>query len=115
MKTHMFKTLLLLSLFQAFPLAQSVCFAQNCANGQCRPVRAVANATAQAVAETMARLGKVGHFGGNPYSYEGCAMATTREGAYRNCCYSNSGMKTMDVGYAQDSRGRWYCCRRYSR
>jgi hypothetical protein len=108
MKTRMLKTLILLSLFSAFPLAQSVCFAQ-------QPVRRAANATAQAVAETMARLGKVGHFGGNPYQYEGCGMAMTREGAYRACCYANSGMKTVDVGYAQDSRGRWYCCRRYSR
>jgi len=80
------------------------------------PIQKVANGTAQAVAETMARLGKVGHFGGNPYSYEGCAMASSKESAYRNCCYANDrSLKTMDVGYAQDSRGYWFCCRRYSR
>lgn len=99
--------LLAVSLFLAF----STVAAAQCKDGQCRnPL-----STAQGVAERMARLMKVGHFGGNPYSHEGCGMGMTREQAYRNCCYSNSGMKTMDVGYAQDSRGRWYCCRRYSR
>jgi hypothetical protein len=64
------------------------------------------------VAEIMARVGRVGHFGGNP-GYEGCGMASTPQAAYGICCYANSGMKTVDVGYAQGANGMWYCCRRY--
>lgn len=71
-------------------------------------------ATAQGVANIMARLGRVGHFGGNR-GYEGCGMASTPQGAYSICCYANSGMATVDVGYAQGANGMWYCCRRYSR
>ena len=68
--------------------------------------------TAQGVANIMASRGYVGHFGGNP-GYEGCGMASTKEGAYSICCYANSGMATVDVGYAQAPNGYWYCCRRY--
>jgi hypothetical protein len=68
--------------------------------------------TAQGVANIMASRGVVGHFGGNP-GYEGCGMASTPEGAYSICCYGNSGMATVDVGYAQGANGMWYCCRRY--
>ena len=60
----------------------------------------------------MASRGYVGHFGGNP-GYEGCGMASTKQGAYGICCYANSGMATVDVGYAQGANGMWYCCRRY--
>lgn len=73
------------------------------------------NSSAQGVAETMARLNRVGHFGGHQPYYEGCGSGFSREGAYNNCCYANSGMHTVDVGYAQGSNGMWYCCRRYSR
>lgn len=66
--------------------------------------------TAQGVAIIMARLGRVGHFGGNR-GYEGCGSGWTQEAAFNNCCYS--WMRTVDVGYAQDSSGRWFCCRRY--
>jgi hypothetical protein len=69
-------------------------------------------ATAQGVATIMARLNRVGHFGGNP-GYEGCGCGSTQQAAYYACCYSNSGMATVDVGYAQGSNGMWYCCRRY--
>lgn len=68
--------------------------------------------TAQGVAELMARLGTVGHFGGNT-GYEGCGCGSTKEQAYAVCCYANSGMSTVDVGYAKGSNGMWYCCRRY--
>ena len=71
------------------------------------------NRTAQGVANALAHLRVMGHFGGNP-GYEGCGMGSTKEAAYNICCYGNSGMKTIDVGYAQDARGMWYCCRRYS-
>jgi hypothetical protein len=68
--------------------------------------------SAQGVANIMASRGYVGHFGGNP-GYEGCGMASTPQGAYSICCYANSGMATVDVGYAQGANGMWYCCRRY--
>jgi hypothetical protein len=68
--------------------------------------------SAQGVAEIMARTGRVGHWGGNR-GYEGCGSGSSQEAAYRNCCFSNSGMTTVDVGYAQGNNGQWYCCRRY--
>ena len=74
----------------------------------------VNNATAQGVAETMASRNNVGHFGGNS-GYEGCGSGMTQQEAYNNCCFANSGMTTIDVGYAQSRSGKWYCCRRYSR
>jgi hypothetical protein len=70
------------------------------------------NATAQGVANVLAYHDRVGHCGGNP-GYEGCGMASTPQAAYSICCYANSGMKTVDVGYAQGKSGMWYCCRRY--
>jgi hypothetical protein len=69
-------------------------------------------ATAQGVAELMAQYNRVGHFGGNP-GYEGCGSGSTQQAAYNACCYSRSGMRTVDVGYAKGSNGVWYCCRRY--
>jgi hypothetical protein len=69
-------------------------------------------ATAQGVANIMAARGVVGHFGGNP-GYEGCGMAGSPQAAYNICCYGNSGMATVDVGYAQGANGLWYCCWRY--
>lgn len=68
--------------------------------------------TAQGVANIMASRGYVGHFGGNT-GYEGCGMAGSQQAAYSICCYANSGMATVDVGFAQGSNGMWYCCRRY--
>lgn len=72
------------------------------------------NATAQGVAECMAKLEVVAHFGGNR-GYEGCGSGSTPESAYGNTCYANSGMKTVDSGVAQGKSGRWYCCRRFVR
>jgi hypothetical protein len=72
------------------------------------------NSTAQGVAETMASRNIVGHFGGNS-GYEGCGSGSTPQQAYNNCCFANSGMITVDIGYAQGKNGRWFCCRRYSR
>jgi len=68
--------------------------------------------TAQGVANLMAANGRVGHWGGNP-GYEGCGCGATPAAAYAICCYGNSGMATVDVGYAQGANGMWYCCRRY--
>ena len=69
-------------------------------------------ATAQGVAQIMASTGRVGHWGGNS-GYEGCGSGATPAAAYNNCCYANSGMRTVDVGYARGSSGMWFCCRRY--
>lgn len=69
--------------------------------------------TAQGVAEIQARLGRVGHFGGNS-GYEGCGSGSTPEQALNNCCYSNSGMPVYDQGVAFGN-GRWFACRRYGR
>jgi hypothetical protein len=69
-------------------------------------------ATAQGIANLMAAYNRVGHFGGNP-GYEGCGCGATPAAAYAICCYANSGMATVDVGYAQGSNGMWFCCRRY--
>ena len=81
-----------------------------------QPIQAAAASfsthTAQGVANIMASQGRVGHFGGNT-GYEGCGMGATPDAAFRSCCYSNSGMTTVDVGYAQGGNGMWYCCRRY--
>jgi hypothetical protein len=72
------------------------------------------NQSAQAVAEACAREGRLAHRGGH-YGHEGLGMASTKEAAYRNCCFATSGMPDADVGFAQDSSGMWYCCRRYAR
>lgn len=81
-----------------------------------KPAKAVytgfSTATAQGIANIMAARGVVGHFGGNP-GYEGCGMGGSPAAAYSICCYGNSGMATVDVGYAQGANGMWYCCRRY--
>jgi hypothetical protein len=68
--------------------------------------------TAQGVANLMAATGRVGHWGGNT-GYEGCGAGASPAAAYSICCYANSGMATVDVGYAQGANGMWYCCRRY--
>jgi hypothetical protein len=68
--------------------------------------------TAQGVANLMASYNRVGHFGGNR-GYEGCGCGATPAAAYSVCCYGNSGMATVDVGYARSASGTWYCCRRY--
>lgn len=68
--------------------------------------------TAQGVAEIQARLGRVGHFGGNT-GYEGCGSGPTPEAALANCCYSNSGMAVVDQGTAQGAGGQWFACKRY--
>ena len=75
----------------------------------------VDNTSAQGVANTMASRNCVSHFGGHYNTYEGCGSGWTQNEAYNNCCYSNSGMSVVDVGYAQSKHGMWYCCKRYTR
>jgi hypothetical protein len=99
----------------AIAISSTMAYAQNCKNGQCRPVQKATTATAQGVANMMARLGRIGHFGGNPYSYEGTGMGSTPEQALNNCCYSRSGMKVADQGVAQCPNGQWVACKRYVR
>jgi hypothetical protein len=73
---------------------------------------ASSTSTAQGVANLMAASNRVGHWGGNT-GYEGCGCGATPAAAYNICCYANSGMTTVDVGYARSASGMWYCCRRY--
>jgi len=69
--------------------------------------------TAQGVAEIQARLGRVGHFGGNRTgSHEGCGCGATPSAALSSCCYSQSGMAVVDQGVAY-GHGRWFACKRY--
>ena len=72
------------------------------------------NATAQGVAEIQAKLGRVGHFGGNR-GYEGCGSGSSPQAALNNCCYSRSGMKVVDSGTCKGRNGMWYACKRYGR
>jgi hypothetical protein len=72
---------------------------------------APSNATAQGVAELMARSRQCRHFGGNS-GYEGVGMGSTPEAALGNCCYSRSGMRVVDQGVAFGG-GRWWACKRY--
>lgn len=67
--------------------------------------------SAQGVAEIMARVGYVGHFGGNS-GYEGCGSGGSPDQALSNCCYSNSGMAVTDQGVAY-GHGRYWACKRY--
>lgn len=71
------------------------------------------NATAQGTAEICAHRGRLTHCGGHPGLFEGLGMARTKEAAYNACCYSRSGMRTVDVGYAKMANGSFVCCRRY--
>lgn len=105
-------------LVSTMSLSMTVAFAQDCRNGQCRyyPGKAVVQATtatAQGVAELLAREGRLRHPGGNPYSYEGVGTGSTPDQALKNCCYSNSGRPVADQGVARSSSGRWFACKRY--
>ena len=68
-------------------------------------------ATAQDVASHMARVNRVGHWGGNP-GYEGCGAGMSPQAAEMNCCFRNR-WQPREVGYAQSASGMWYCCCRY--
>lgn len=79
-----------------------------------RPVSRVVSggfATAQAVANHMARIGRVGHFGGNK-GYEGCGSGSSPRAAEWNCCYRHQ-MTPKEVGVAKGANGMWYACCRY--
>lgn len=78
------------------------------------PVRTVAVgtfSTAQGVANHMASILRIGHFGGNS-SYEGCGMGPTPYAAEMNCCF-RSRMQPREVGIARGANGMYYACCRY--
>lgn len=67
----------------------------------------------QGVAEHMARIGRIGHFGNpGPWPFEGVGMAGTRDGAIRNCCFYGR-RQLMESAAVQGSNGYWYACNRY--
>lgn len=110
------KVLTVLCLF--FLVATNVCHARGRRQGNYSPSYSytsghVDTGSAQGVANAMAERNCVSHFGGHGGMYEGCGSGSTPDQAYRNCCFANSGMSTVDVGYAQSRNGTWFCCRRY--
>lgn len=114
-RTKLFQLLTVSFLLGSMAIVPSEVFARRRRGGAFAGVPAgCSNKTAQDVANCCAADGRLAHRGGNP-GYEGLGMAGSPEAAYRNCCYANSGMKTVDVGYAQMKNGQWVCCRRYGR
>lgn len=85
----------------------------NSSNTNSRPVGNLFLGTAQAVANHMANIGRIGHFGGNPYVFEGVGMGSTPYAAEMNCCYRKT-KNPVDVGIAQGSNGMYYACCRYN-
>ena len=67
--------------------------------------------SAQGVANHMARILRIGHFGGN-YGYEGVGCGSTPQQAEMSCWYRNR-WQPREVGIAQGANGMWYACCRY--
>lgn len=67
--------------------------------------------SAQGVANHMASILRIGHFGGN-FGYEGVGCGSTPYQAEMNCCFRQR-MQPREVGIAQGSNGMWYACCRY--
>ena len=67
--------------------------------------------TAQGVANHMASILRIGHWGGNR-GYEGVGCGNSPYAAEMNCCYRRQ-MQPREVGIAQGSNGLWYACCRY--
>ena len=76
-----------------------------------RPIVNAFLGSAQGVANHMASIGRIGHFGGNS-GKEGVGMASSPQAAIRNCCYYGQ-YPVRDHGVAQGSNGMWYACCRY--
>lgn len=68
--------------------------------------------SAQGVANRMARLLRIGHFGNPTGGYEGVGSGATPQQAEWNCCFRRQ-MQPRDIGYAQGANGMWYACCRY--
>jgi len=67
--------------------------------------------SAQGVANHMASILRIGHFGGN-HGYEGVGMGASPYAAEMNCCFRQR-MQPREVGIAQGRNGMWYACCRY--
>jgi hypothetical protein len=70
-------------------------------------------ASAQGVANRMARLNVMRHFGGWNYSFEGVGCGSTPEAAIANTCRPRHGGAPRETGVAQGSDGRFYACNRW--
>lgn len=88
-------------------------------NGNAAPAQAASNtgyisslATAQDAAYYMARIRRIGHFGGNRYAAEGVGMGGSPDAAIRNCCFYGR-RQIAEQGVAQGADGMWYACCRY--
>ena len=69
--------------------------------------------SAASAAAYMASLGRIGHFGGNPYAAEGVGMGATADQAIRNCCFYGR-RQIADQGVCQGANGMWFACNRYN-
>jgi len=69
------------------------------------------NSSAQGVANHMARILRIGHWGGNS-GFEGVGCGATPYQAEMNCCYRQR-MQPREVGLAQGANGMWFACCRY--
>ena len=69
------------------------------------------NQSAQGVANHMARILRIGHFGGYN-GYEGVGMGSSPYAAEMACCFRHR-MQPREVGIAQGSNGMFYACCRY--
>lgn len=67
--------------------------------------------SAQNVANHMANLCRIGHFGGNS-GYEGVGCGSTPYAAEMSCCFRQR-MQPREVGIARGANGLYYACCRY--
>lgn len=67
--------------------------------------------SAQEAANHMARILRIGHFGGNP-GYEGVGMGATPQAAEWSCCFRHK-WAPREVGLARGANGMWFACCRY--
>ena len=82
-------------------------------NTSSRPVVRVFLGSAQAAANHMASMCRMGHFGNPTGGYEGVGMGSSPNMAISNCCYYGK-RPLRDSGVAQGSNGMWYACCRYN-
>ena len=75
-----------------------------------RPIVNASLGTAQGVANYLASIGRIGHFGGNS-GKEGVGMASSPQAAIRNCCYY--GQRPIVEQSVVRGRNGWYACVRY--
>jgi hypothetical protein len=69
--------------------------------------------TAAAAAAYMASIGRMGHYGNSSgFPFEGVGVASTPDGAVRNCCYYGR-RPLADSAVFQGANGMWYACNRY--